>query len=176
MAETAEKIEIKESALKKAVRECLRKAKNDSQRAAVLLEERVRKSSSLKREFLDPLITAACHEAVNSEIRVQRRGIWLSNVASDIRKIDYGAQANRVVLLAKSNILMMFPLPGGKPLGEATGDEVDEAIGFYERQADNMSFKVRWLKLVRPRIPAGKKVRDGLTNERLAELQTEASK
>jgi hypothetical protein len=52
---------------------------------------------------------------------------------------------------------MMFPLPGGKPLGEAVADEVAEAANAYLRTAADAGEKGRWLALVRQALGNNRK-------------------
>lgn len=159
-----------------AARRAYDDANGDVQEAARMLEHAARSNSPLRDALVEPLIAGACWDAVRGQVRFKRAAIWHApNVASGpaAKSEAVQAQTDRVVHLA-TGTLRMFPLPGGKRLGEATRQEIAEAAGFYERQAGDMAHKARWLQLVAQSVPAGKTAGDVLTDERLAELQTEA--
>lgn len=64
-----------------------------------------------------------------------------------------------------------YPLPGGKPLGDATFGEVGKAADFYGAQARGNALKERILRGVHGRRPSDIAiVRDILTNEEIDEI------
>lgn len=159
----------KESArIAAAAKAALDAAGGDVREATRAMERKVRQDRILRDELTDPLIGTACYSAVAAQCRQDRRKVWAApneTVAS-----HRAAGANRVVQLA-SGTLLMFPLPGGKKLGEATRDEIAEAARFYESQAGDMATKARWLRLVAQSVPGDSKASDVLTDKRLRELQ-----
>lgn len=161
-----------------AARRAYDDASGDVREAARMLEQAVRMKSPLREALTEPLLAGACWDAIRKQVQETRRNIWnpghrpLKPVpASPVSK----EQASRVVHLA-TGTLKMFPLPGGKRLGEATREEIAAAADFYARQAGDMAHKARWLQLVGQSIPAGKTAGECLTDERLAELQKEAAR
>jgi hypothetical protein len=145
---------------------CLADADGNALDATALMEEIVSDDASLFRELMMPLLRTACYDAVGSVIRSTRSQIW------NAPNHDPGGRGARVHALAAGNRLMMFQLPGGRYLGEATRAEVLVAATFYDRQAKDMTMKGRWLELV------AKKMKDEhtpvakcLTEDALAELR-----
>ena len=174
----ARKIEAKSGVelVNEAARRALDDANGDAREAARMLEQAARTASPLREALTDPLIAGACWDAVRGQVRKERAAIWTTpNVASGptAKPQALAAQADRVVQLA-TGTLRMFPLPGGKRLGEATRQEIAEAAHFYERQAGDMAHKARWLQLVAQSVPDGRSAGEVLTDQRLAELQAEA--
>lgn len=158
-----------------AAKAALDDAKGDLSGAAKMMEQAVRASSSLRTAVTDPLIAQACYDAVRRQIKWARREAWTGTKhrGSQSTPEVIQAQQSRVVHLA-AGTLAMFPLPGGKRLGEATREEIVAAADFYGRQASDMGAKARWLRLIGQSLPDGKRVSDVLTDKRLRELQAEA--
>lgn len=166
-----------------AAKRALDDASGDVREATAMLESAVRQSRQLRDHITEPLISGACYDAIRAQIHVRRRAIWndpkvVDPIASEaganvVPLAKRGPDAERVVKLA-AGTLLMFPLPGGKQLGEATRAEISAAADFYGGQAADMTTKARWLRLVAQSVPDGKRVADVLTDKRLRELQAEA--
>ena len=173
MSAVAKKMEDTLAALiTEAARKAVKEAKGDQRLAVDILEAAVRKDQRLRDAILDPLLREACSTVVSREIRTERREVWTPTAPTRTESLGRSG-ASRVVQLAAGNLLM-FPLPGGKKLAEATRAEIAEAAGFYDRQAGDMAHKARWLRLVAQSVPAAKTVGDVLTDKRLRELQEAA--
>ncbi|WP_312595489.1 hypothetical protein [Brevundimonas sp.] len=174
MAAAAKKTDITGAELvNDAARRALADAGGDVREAARMLEIAARSTLPLRDALTDALVAGACWDAVNGQVRKERQRIWSAPRAVEAAPNRQSQeQASRVVHLA-SGTLKMFPLPGGKRLGEATRSEIAAAAGFYERQAGDMAHKARWLQLVAQSVPEGKTAGQALTDERLAELQAE---
>lgn len=67
-------------------------------------------------------------------------------------------------------------LPSGKKLGDATRADLQTALAAHEIQASDATIKHRWMRLILQSTPAGKTVREVLTEERVKELREEARK
>lgn len=157
-----------------AARRAFDDANGDVREAARMLELAVRMDTPLRIALTDPLLSGACWNAVRGQVRETRRAIWAApKMPTAAQATALKEQSSRVVHLA-TGTLKMFPLPGGKRLGQATREEIVAASEFYARQAGDMSHKARWLQLVGQSVPAGRTVAEALTDERLAELQSEA--
>lgn len=154
-----------------AARAALAEANGDVREATKKLEASVRGNRRLRDELTDPLISNACYTAVTAQCRVERRKVWSPPAEKLVASRVTGA--HRVVQLA-TGTLLMFPLPGGKKLGEATREEIAEAAQFYETQATDMGVKARWLRLVAQSVPGNKTAADVLSDKRLRELQEAA--
>ncbi|MBI5940668.1 MAG: hypothetical protein HY859_09600 [Caulobacterales bacterium] len=177
MAQRAQKMPANFDPVADAARSAMDAAKGDLTTAAASMETAVRKDPKLRDALTEPLIAGACMEAVRRIMHERRRSIWSapSEPIALGRGADKASQADRVAHLA-SGTLLMFPLPGGVKLSEATRDDVVRAAGFYDAQAKDMGVKARWLSLIAQSIPAGKTVGEVLTAKRLKELQAEAQR
>ena len=152
-----------------AARTALEKHSGDSAKAMHELVAMVRKDQKLRMALLEPLIEYACGNAIRSVIQDNRDRVW--NSASNAGK---PSQREQMMSIAKAN-LMIFPLPGGKMLGDATRAEVIEAASFYAKQAKNMAHKARWLKLVHDEMPEDKKVNEVFAEANLLEMMGKVS-
>lgn len=156
-----------------AARKALTKANGDVRKATDILEHAVRSDRKLRDLLTDPLISSACYDAVRRVCHAERRAVWKAPIEKLVKGRLTGSA--RVVKLAAGNLLM-FSLPDGLKLGEATREDITEAANFYSKQAGDMAHKSRWLQLIAQSLPAGKKVREVLTDRRLRELQQEAKR
>lgn len=177
---TSAQRKVKPDPVGEAAKQALVDAEGDAKSAVDLLEAAVRKDFELRMVLTDPLIRGACSDAVRAQIRTERKSSWTSQPKAlpSPAKTPAGepaAQVARVTKLAEGNLLM-FPLPGGKRLQDASRKEITEAADFYEKQSDDMGTKARWLRLVAQSLPGRKTVGEVLTDDRLRELQAEAKK
>jgi len=172
MSLAAEK-QTKETKIGERARLALQNANGDVHAAARILEKQVRSSRALRDELTEPLIASACLSAVSLQHRAARSRIWNGGRAPATAETQTTDHANRVRLLAFGT-LMMFPLADGTSLGDATRAQVQSCAEMYRTKADDMDVKARWLGLVAQSVPAGKLVKDVLSEARLRELQTEA--
>jgi hypothetical protein len=150
-------------------RAALKQANGNLEEAARILESNVRTNERLWRALLEPLVRDACYFAVSKQQREVRERVW-----SPAPPRPGVTGESRARILAAANLLM-FPLPSGKFLGEASRGEVAEAAEFYSKQSRDMAHKARWLSLVSQSVPPGKTVKVILTHERLRELQQEVA-
>lgn len=163
-----------------AAKAALEDASGDLNIATEMMVAAAGKSSALRNALLEPYLETACREAVRRQIQSIRREVWTASKgkragSSAPSAVVEQQQRARVVQLA-AGTLMMFPLPGGKRLGEATREEVAAAAEFYAKQSADMGAKANWLRLIGQSLPEGKKVAEILTDRRLQELQAEAAK
>lgn len=159
-----------------AARRALDDAGGDTREATRMLEEAVRQSRKLRDLLTEPLISGACYDAIRGQVRAGRRQTWNAPSAAAPAAVAKAADTSSRVIHLATGTLLMFPLPGGKRLGEATRDEIGTAAAFYENQAGDMAHKARWLRLVSQHIQGEAKVSDVLTDQRLRELQQEAGR
>lgn len=137
--------------------------------ATAALAERAMNDKAFLRAYYSEVIQTACYEAVASCVRQERRAVWTTPQPSTTER------RAQVTALAAGTVSTLhdFPLPGGKRLGEATREEVAQAAEFFGRQARDMAWKSRWLEHVAQSVPAGKRVADVISAERLEELRQE---
>jgi hypothetical protein len=155
-----------------AARRAVQEGGGDPRSATDILEAAVRKDQRLRDAIMAPLVRQACYTVVGAEIRRTRSTVWNSTPKERVERLGQ-SQTQRVIQLA-AGTLLMFPLPGGVKLGEATRVQLTEAAAFYGRQASDMSAKARWLRLVADRVPEGKTAGQVLDDEQLRQLQAEA--
>lgn len=151
---------------------------NDVDAAAEELERVVRDNPMLRDELLNPLIRGACRNAIHAQIRLTRASIWSPPVAPVTVAREKPQTVNkdkpsRVAALA-AGTLMMFPLPGGLRIMNATLEDLQKARDFYHSHATDMAHKARWLTLVMQKVDNGKKVVDCVTEDVLNALKAEA--
>lgn len=162
-----------------AAKAALDDANGDLNVATNMMVAAAKQSAPLKAALLEPYLKGACREVLRRQIQSVRREVWTRTARHAAGQSKPAAvveqqQRSRVVQLA-AGTLLMFPLPGGKRLGDATRDEINAAAEFYSKQASDMGAKSRWLQLIGQSVPEGKRVSDVLTDRRLAELQAEAA-
>lgn len=160
--------DLRSNLVSETARKALRDAGGDVVSASRLMEASVRRDLALREAITDPLISSACYDAVRQECIKERRQVWRPPV--ERWRPGRVSGSGRVVHLAKGTLLM-FPLPGGKPLGNANRSDLATAESFYSSQAADMGHKARWLQLIAQSVPLGKVVSDVLSDDRLRELQ-----
>lgn len=153
-----------------AAKQAFDQAGGDVRAATAAFERSVRSSRSLRDALTEPLISQACYDAIRRQCQGARKAVWNPPARTEKFTPSKVSGAFRVTQLAVGTLLM-FPLPGGKKLGEATREEISAAADFYAAQSDDMATKARWLRLVAQSMPGVKKVGDVLTDDRLRELQ-----
>jgi hypothetical protein len=177
MAASAAK-KAKPDIVAEAAKRALDDANGEVQKATKQLETWVAQDTALRDALVAPLVAGACYDAIRAQVRTARNTVWTPPRTASGPKATPEAkagQSDRVTKLAAGNLLM-FPLPGGKPLRDATRKEIGEAADFYEKQSGDMAVKARWLRLVAQSIPGRKSAGEALTDERLRELHAEARK
>lgn len=175
MAAIAKRVKQTPDPVATAAKAALANANGDARLATQKLEEAVRKDRVLRDQLLEPLISNACYDAIRAQCGRERRAVWKAPVEKLVPKRGGPTGTVRVVQLA-AGTLLMFPLPGGKHLGDATREDIAKAASAYASQSEDMAVKARWLQLVLQSLPEGKKVGEVLTDKRLRELQKEASR
>ncbi|MEZ2410556.1 hypothetical protein AB6806_27545 [Bosea sp. RCC_152_1] len=158
-----------------AARRALDDAQGDVREATRMMQEAVKQSRRLRDLLTEPLIANACYDAIRAQVHLDRRNAWKAPVEKLVPSKSGVTGSYRVVQLA-AGTLLMFPLPGGKKLGEATREDIATAASFYESQSADMAHKARWLRLVSQHLEGDNTVGDVMTDKRLRELQEEASR
>lgn len=160
------KLEPKDITVSELAEAAMKEAGGEVLRAARLMEQEIRNNEIKYRVVMDPLVANACYTAVSTICHRNREKVWTAP------NYTAGGNGHRVRALAAGNLLM-FPLPGGQYLGEATKAEVTEAADFYGKQANDMTAKARWLAAIAAKLDAKKIVSKVFTEESLRELQKE---
>lgn len=158
----------KKVTIKDIAEAALEKADGEAIAAAAIMEQKIRADPKKYHALMDPLVASACFTAVSQVIHANREKVWTA------RNYKAGGNGHRVHALAAGNLLL-FPLPGGKALGEATREEVSEAAVFYGKQAADMSLKSRWLARIAEKLAEDAIVAEVFTADALRALQAEMS-
>jgi hypothetical protein len=159
------KIDAPKASLHEAARRAL-DASHDQAGAVDRLVSAARRDKALREALLAPWEYQAAQHVIGALIRQDRRTIWSRPSAPDAR---VAALSNAVSLS-----LLDFRLPGGKPLRDASAEDVSAAAGFYAEQAADMDAKARWLNAVAAALPDGAVVGDALDVATLDKLREEA--
>jgi hypothetical protein len=151
-------------------RDCYQAARGDVKRAAKIMQRQVSNNRELLSQLSEEFIRFTCVEATGQIMRSERLKTWLPP------NYDKGGNGHRITDLVTGNRAMMmdFPLPSGKRIGDAVASEVRDAAAFYGKQAKDMGHKARWLSLVADCVAKNKTVRESLTEKKLRELQQES--
>lgn len=120
-------------------------------------------NEAAREAVLLPMLRQGCYETVRGLLREKRGQVYVTS------GYDPEGKTDRIRGFARS--LMEWPLPGGKPLGEATGADVLSAAEFYERQAEQMQSTAAWLSAIASRLAPQQKVKNALSEAQLAEMR-----
>jgi hypothetical protein len=146
-------------------------ANGDSQLALRRMIIKIEKDTALRHQLLtNEIIEGLCRNAIHSVAGTRRHAVWTVPKQQDGRA--------RVIALANATvpILLDMQFEGIPRLGDANREIVTVTADRYEKTAADRSHKARWLRLIAQHMPDGKSVKDVMTNERLAELRSEAER
>lgn len=145
-------------------KEAFEAAGNDAVEAASILYNRLDSDPQLYAQFAEPLLREWCADVIGAEcVRHPRATVWNATVNA--------ASNERAKVFAQS--LLDFPLPGGKPLSQATRSDLDAAVDFYTKQANNMAWKARWLGRIAQEMGRKRTVGAAFDNAALERMQRE---
>lgn len=161
------KVKAKEIKVSDIAEAAVELANGEVVKAASLMEEEIRNDPVKYQLLMDPLVASACYQAV-ARVQISKRAhVWTAP------NYDAGGKGSRVRTLATGNMLMLFPLPGGKSLADANKAEVSEAATFYTKQADDMHIKAKWLTRIAEKLKDSDIVSKVFNEQKLRALQTE---
>lgn len=132
-------------------RQHLRDADGDTRMAADRLSARLRDDDELRLAIVDDAVTAFAEDAVEDQMRADRRAIWAgrtTNAKTSVSDLASGLMHS----------LLDFPLRNGKRLRDADREEVLEQANSYLVSARDMALKGRWLIMISERVEAGRTV------------------
>lgn len=139
------------------------------------LVARVLADPDLERQALDALIAGECRrqlEKVQNERHQAEKRRTGGGPLGQARSADLSGWAGAV----QTALLDGFVLPGGKRLGDAERGDLGRALEAFKTVSADASVKARWMRLLQQSVPPGKRVRDVLSETRVAELRAEARK
>ena len=165
--------------LNKLVAEAWEKAGGDCEAAKKEVWRKVNGNRKLYRQICDPLAQMAISESVECHMRTTRRSFW--NDGAD--GADAAAQGNEprrayIEGLRESTTfdIYMYPLATGKPLGDATYDDIEKQEQFHLALIRGNTSPYLWMKAIRPFLDKRNKknVRAVLSRQKLEEFLDQA--
>lgn len=156
-------------------------ANGDSEKAASALIEQARFSEALKTH----LIARGASTVVGELRRSDNARIFTGNDNADVTKprvrmAEQSLTASPAVLrraiTASTGTLLLLNvvLPNGVRMANAKRGDIEDAVRTFEVQANDMSTKARYYKLVLMRLPDSKSVGQVFTDEALTKILGEA--
>lgn len=148
------------------------------QKATAPMLAAVMADDDFRTELMTRLIEGECRRTLEAAMNTRhqeekrRTGGGPLGATKPGRSSDLSGWAGAV----QSALMDGFILPSGKKLGDADRNDLTVAMASFETVATDASVKHRWLRLIQQSVPKGSRVRDALTEERLAELRAEARK
>lgn len=154
-------------------RDSLARCDGDTDAASEAMIETLSNDRGLWRTIASEAVSSASREAVQAQHRAERKSIVR---AMQMPPQDAEAGRRRVAALAEVNMRcgLDFPLKGGVKLRDATRDEVMEQAQLYDRAANDMTIKARWLYLIANRVPEGVSVGSVLSSDAVETMYREA--
>lgn len=154
-------------------REALEHAGGSMMKACDALIARAKQDPQLYQLFVpDTILRDQIWLALRCACCEDREIAWHEQAEEPALPVQNGA---RVHLLARSNALsllrMRLPLRHLPMLGDATKEQLHEAVTFYLQRATDMSAKGQFLSLVEKKLPQGARVREKFTEQKLREMQ-----
>lgn len=143
------------------------------QNALPKMVERVLADPDMRDEVLARVIEAQCSRILEAAVNEKHQAEKRRTGGGPIGRLRANNAENHAAAVADA-LMDTFKLPGGVKLGDATRKDLTTALASYEMQTADLSIKHRWLRLVQQSVPEGRRVRDVLTEERVAELRAEA--
>ena len=134
---------------------------------------RVMADDDLRTAALEKLIGAECRRTLDARLafraQAEKRRTGGGPLGAQ-RSSNLSGWAGAVA----ESLMDDFKLPNGRKLGDAVRADLQAALASYQILADDARIKHRWLTFVLQSVPAGKTVREALTDARLKELREEA--
>lgn len=139
-------------------------SENSIEDAVDILFDCVVEDKEFLADKMPEILRTWCREQISSHVSRVRLTAWTAPNYSKTAKSD------RVRNLI-SNLLMDFPLIGGKRLGDGTKEDVLASAAFYSEQARILSHRGRWLNAVAQKVKGNSTVSQVLTEADLRDLQ-----
>lgn len=157
------------------VRSALDQNDNDIHGAARTLLEWSNIDPSVSEMIWNELVPRLLLQCCRDEIRDQRTRIAESYVKERFTK-DHSTppqeETSKRLSAGRKAMFMNWPLPDGRRLKDVRGEELNEVISMYDRQAKEMSRRARWLRLIAQRVQ-GQTVGEAMEEQDLQELWSE---
>lgn len=153
-------------------REALAEANNLSNDAVAIMVKRVLEDETFFAQYREAMVGEWCRRRVEIVLKDNRRDAVNGVVRVDGQIFRDAAQAN-------ATRLMEMPIWGGKPIGEATADEIYESADLHDKTARTHTQQAEWQAAVAKALEKngnpGDKCRDCLSETTLAALWEETA-
>lgn len=150
-------------------KEALTASNNETEAATELLFDRLQSDAKLLRTLISGIVRSMSGASVGNVIRHQRSAAFESAIVLS-NKAKAGALAS-----VMSSALLDIPLSDGTRLRDATKVEILETADRWDKQAQTMAHRVRFLRAVGNALPAGKRCGDVLTEKKAVEIFKKAA-
>lgn len=137
------------------------------QDATEILFRRATSDHAFITEKLPEIVRSWCAEQIGHLVGSVRLAAWTAP------NYDAKGKGERLANAITASLLD-FPLPGGKRLADATPEEVREGAAFFRSQAEDMSWKARWLDKVAEKVGRKPRVAAAVTEADLRKMQEAA--
>jgi hypothetical protein len=169
---------VPEVTLGSLAREALTSADGRVEIAVKRLLYRLRSDHALLHTVLEAAVKLAVEERIKHKVNDDRRYIFeaAKERSDEAQSAAAASRRDNVIALAGGigRCLLDFPLCGGKRLRDANRAEIMAQIERYEKSAESIMHKSRWLRLVADKVPDGKTVGDVLREDAAQALFEEA--
>lgn len=136
-----------EATLRSYAQSALIEAKGDRSRAAEILSERIKSEKEVYAELMEPFFSRAVWQEISVAASALRMGYWKeAPAAGDASGLDVIAKRNA------SSILDEWFLSSGKPLGDATKDDLAHEAALHERLAASNANRAQFYRAIIKRM------------------------
>lgn len=158
------------SKINELAKECLEQTNGIWKDAAELLELKLQTDSELMRELLKPMLSKAVWTVITKIARDQRKPFFKTDVEEEeFVKIHSDSKGIEAVSIRS---WYAYNLQGGVKLGDATKEDLDVAIEYHKRFAENNAKKAVWLSKIREMTIS--RVKDTVTEDNIKEFAVSA--
>lgn len=141
-----------------------------TQKALEPMMARVLGDDAMKAQVLNRLLEAECRRILDATLSGRHQAEKRRTGGGPLghtRRGNMAAHAEAV----RSALFDDFKLPSGMKLGDAMRSDLTEAMGVYLATATDATIKHRFIQNILQSLPAGKRVREVITEERAVELR-----
>ena len=153
--------------------EALEIAGGDWAQAAGLYREWIAADPDLAAAVTAPLLDQAIWYLIRRSAHASRRYAWNGDGGPMAQRAREDSEGLR--LLAAHNLLL-YPMLGGRHLGECNKAEVAETANMHRSLTRSNALRARWFEAIDRHLEEGQLVKDVLTHDQLQALMDEALK
>jgi hypothetical protein len=152
--------------IKAIIAKALAAAKGDWEKAAQIAAEKIAKKRTLKDAIFAECVQGHVWYLIREASRHKRTDFFNGRSAPTEDRKSFEAAAAAIAL----QHWYEMPLPGGTLLGDATAEDLRAAFDFWTVQAQTNASRAAWVSKILAKVPAGRVVRDVLSEKQIAAL------